>query len=123
MEFDIMAGAEEALQDTKELFNETGVPIEPFNLDKEREEGAFHAGGGYLPFNHPQVKDAWLESIDGKPCMQADHETHAGFTSVFMTFTLLRHERVFPSIGRCSLYSPFAFPISHCAVIPPFRLS
>ncbi len=31
------AGAEEGHQDSKELFNETGVPIEPFNLDRERE--------------------------------------------------------------------------------------
>ena len=60
-----MAGAEEAVQEPKELFNETGLPIEPFNLDKEREEGTFDAGGGYIPSNFPQVKDAWLESIDG----------------------------------------------------------
>ena len=62
---DNMAGAEEALQEPKELFNETGLPIEPFNLDKEREEGMFDASGGYIPTNFPQVKDAWLESIDG----------------------------------------------------------
>ena len=61
-----LAGAEEPVQDPKEQFNETGVPIEPFNLDKEREEGVFDAGGGYVPSNFPQVKDAWLESIDGK---------------------------------------------------------
>ncbi len=60
-------GAEEGLQDPKELFNETGVPIEPFNLNREREEGHFDAGGGYIPSNYPQVKDAWLESVDGEP--------------------------------------------------------
>lgn len=65
MASDNMAGAEEALQEPKELFNETGLPIEPFNLDKEREEGMFDASGGYIPTNFPQVKDAWLESIDG----------------------------------------------------------
>ena len=58
------AGAEEGHQSSKELFNETGVPIEPFNLDREREEGHFDAGGGYIPHNFPQVKDAWLESVD-----------------------------------------------------------
>lgn len=58
------AGAEEGHQDSKELFNETGVPVEPFNLDREREEGHFDAGGGYIPHNFPQVKDAWLESVD-----------------------------------------------------------
>ena len=40
------------------------MPIEPFNLDREREEGHFDAGGGYIPHNFPQVKDAWLESVD-----------------------------------------------------------
>ena len=62
---DDTAGAEEAIQEPKELFNETGLPIEPFNRDKEREEGTFDAGGGYISTNFPQVKDAWLESIDG----------------------------------------------------------
>ncbi|KAL0041833.1 hypothetical protein WJX79_005958 [Trebouxia sp. C0005] len=61
---DTASGAGEGLQDSKELFNETGVPIEPFNLDREREEGHFDAGGGYIPHNFPQVKDAWLESVD-----------------------------------------------------------
>lgn len=61
---DTASGAEEGHQDSKELFNETGVPIEPFNLDREREEGHFDAGGGYIPHNFPQVKDAWLESVD-----------------------------------------------------------
>ena len=59
------AGAEEDMQDSREQFNETGVPIEPFNLDREREKGQFDAGGGYIPNNFPQVKDAWLDSIDG----------------------------------------------------------
>lgn len=61
------AGAEEGVQDAREHFNETGVPIEPFNLDKEREEGYFDAEGGYIANNFPQVKDAWLDSIDGQP--------------------------------------------------------
>ena len=59
-------GAEEGMQDSKEQFNETGVPIEPFNLDREREEGRFDAGVGYIPNNFPQVKDAWLDSIEGE---------------------------------------------------------
>lgn len=46
---DNMAGAVEAVQVSKGLLNETGLPIEPFNLDKEREEGTFDAGAGYPP--------------------------------------------------------------------------
>ena len=57
--------AEEKYDQPQELFNETGVPIEPFNLNREREEGNFDAAGGYIPNNFPQVKDAWLEGIDG----------------------------------------------------------
>ena len=48
-----VTGAEEGMQDSREHFNETGVPIEPFNLDREREEGQFDAGGGYIPNNFP----------------------------------------------------------------------
>lgn len=59
--------AEEKYDQPQELFNETGVPIEPFNLNREREEGNFDATGGYVPNNLPQVKDAWLAGIDGKP--------------------------------------------------------
>lgn len=59
--------AEENNDQPQELFNETGVPIEPLNLNREREEGTFDSAGGYIPSNFPQVKDAWLAGIDGAP--------------------------------------------------------
>ncbi|KAH0975394.1 hypothetical protein GBA52_017293 [Prunus armeniaca] len=46
---------------------EDGIPIEPFNLDKEREEGYFDADGNfveYAPNEKNQVKDAWLDSVE-----------------------------------------------------------
>lgn len=58
--------AGEGYDQPPELFNETGVPIEPFNLNREREEGTFDAGGSYIAHNLPQVEDAWLAGIDGK---------------------------------------------------------
>ncbi|CAA3030927.1 CD2 antigen cytoplasmic tail-binding 2 [Olea europaea subsp. europaea] len=48
-----------------ETFVEEGVQIDPFNLDKEREEGYFDANGNYVEYvNENQIKDAWLDSVD-----------------------------------------------------------
>ncbi|XP_051147199.1 uncharacterized protein LOC127262527 [Andrographis paniculata] len=48
-----------------ETFVEEGVPIEPFNLDKEREEGYFDENGNYVEYvNQNEIKDAWLDSVD-----------------------------------------------------------
>ncbi|KAL2537042.1 CD2-binding protein-related [Forsythia ovata] len=48
-----------------ETFVEEGVQIDPFNLDKEREEGYFDANGNYVEYvNENEIKDAWLDSVD-----------------------------------------------------------
>ncbi|KAH6773259.1 hypothetical protein C2S52_003876 [Perilla frutescens var. hirtella] len=48
-----------------EAFIEEGVPVEPFNLDKEREEGYFDENGNYVEYvNQNEIKDAWLDSVD-----------------------------------------------------------
>jgi len=74
-----------------ETFIDDGIAIEPFNLDKEREEGYFDASGNYVEylnqneikvlvlhqtFSTPRphslhlflilvsVQDAWLDSVD-----------------------------------------------------------
>lgn len=40
-----------------ETFVEEGVPIEPFNLDKEREEGYFDESGNYVEYmNQNEIK-------------------------------------------------------------------
>ncbi|KAH0757012.1 hypothetical protein KY290_020505 [Solanum tuberosum] len=48
-----------------ETFIDDGIAIEPFNLDKEREEGYFDASGNYVEYlNQNEIKDAWLDSVD-----------------------------------------------------------
>lgn len=48
----------------QKLFNEAGVPIEPFHLRREREEGAFDADGNYVAHRRAEpADDAWLESL------------------------------------------------------------
>ncbi|GAB4838451.1 hypothetical protein Ancab_027985 [Ancistrocladus abbreviatus] len=49
-------------------FVEDGIQIEPFNLEKEREEGYFDAEGNFVEYvNDKEVKDAWLDSIEVDP--------------------------------------------------------
>ncbi|CAN6686232.1 unnamed protein product [Malus baccata var. baccata] len=48
-----------------EDFVEDGIRIEPFNLNKEREEGYFDANGNFVEYaNKNEVKDAWLDSVE-----------------------------------------------------------
>ncbi|KAK6945724.1 hypothetical protein RJ641_013268 [Dillenia turbinata] len=48
-----------------ENFLDDGIPIEPFNLNKEREEGYFDAAGNFVEYAHEsEIKDAWLDSVD-----------------------------------------------------------
>ncbi|GER55522.1 CD2-binding protein-related [Striga asiatica] len=48
-----------------EPFVEEGVELEPFNLDKEREEGYFDENGNYVEYMmQNEIKDAWLDSVD-----------------------------------------------------------
>lgn len=48
-----------------ETFVDDGIEIEPFNLNKEREEGYFDASGNYVEYlNENEIKDAWLDSVD-----------------------------------------------------------
>ncbi|KAG5608668.1 hypothetical protein H5410_019949 [Solanum commersonii] len=48
-----------------ETFIDDGIAIEPFNLNKEREEGYFDASGNYVEYlNQNEIKDAWLDSVD-----------------------------------------------------------
>lgn len=34
----------------EETFEDDGIPLEPFNLSKEREEGYFDAAGNYVEY-------------------------------------------------------------------------
>ncbi|KAJ7519515.1 hypothetical protein O6H91_20G042600 [Diphasiastrum complanatum] len=45
--------------------DEDGVPLEPFNLKQEREEGYFDAEGNYVEYRlDREFKDAWLDSAE-----------------------------------------------------------
>ncbi|KAJ7946718.1 CD2 antigen cytoplasmic tail-binding protein 2 [Quillaja saponaria] len=49
-------------------FVDDGIQIEPFNLDKEREEGYFDADGNFVEyFNDNDIKDAWLDNVEVVP--------------------------------------------------------
>lgn len=47
-----------------QLFNEAGVPIEPFHLKKERDDGYFDGEGNYVPFKVDDFRDAWLDGLE-----------------------------------------------------------
>ncbi|KAG6409155.1 hypothetical protein SASPL_132189 [Salvia splendens] len=55
--------AEFQYQDNEEFIDE-GVPLEPFNLEQEREEGYFDDNGNYVEYMNKQIKDAWLDGVD-----------------------------------------------------------
>ncbi|PHU17184.1 hypothetical protein BC332_12879 [Capsicum chinense] len=64
-----------------ETFIDDGIAIEPFNLNKEREEGFFDASGNYVEYlNENEIKDAWLDSVDtekrysGKSAMKISND-------------------------------------------------
>lgn len=59
-----MEAAEEDYDEPEELFNDQGVPIEPFNLRQERQEGYFDADGNYIEYRLDAVQDAWLEGLE-----------------------------------------------------------
>ena len=40
------------------------IPLEPFNLRKEREEGYFDAEGNYIEYRLQLNEDAWLAMIN-----------------------------------------------------------
>ncbi|KAL6846065.1 hypothetical protein ACP4OV_023513 [Aristida adscensionis] len=49
-------------------FVEDGVRIEPFNLEREREEGYFDENGNFVEYARGnEIKDAWLDSVEVDP--------------------------------------------------------
>nr|XP_023910797.1 SUPPRESSOR OF ABI3-5-like [Quercus suber] len=63
---DVMA-AEVDYKDN-DSFVDDGIQIEPFNLNKEREEGYFDADGNFVEYvNDNEIKDAWLDSVEAEP--------------------------------------------------------
>ncbi|KAJ6711439.1 PROTEIN LIN1 [Salix purpurea] len=62
------ASAAEVAYEENENFVEDGILIEPFNLEKEKEEGYFDAEGNFVEYIiQNEIKDAWLDSIQVDP--------------------------------------------------------
>ncbi|TKY71458.1 CD2 antigen cytoplasmic tail-binding protein [Spatholobus suberectus] len=60
--------AAEVTYEDSENFVDDGIQIEPFNLDKEREEGYFDASGNFVEYvRENEIKDAWLDNIEVDP--------------------------------------------------------
>ncbi|KAK7331708.1 hypothetical protein VNO80_28445 [Phaseolus coccineus] len=58
----------EVTYEDNENFVDDGIQIEPFNLDKEREEGYFDAAGNFVEYvRENEIKDAWLDNIEVDP--------------------------------------------------------
>ncbi|KAM4698414.1 CD2 antigen cytoplasmic tail-binding protein 2 [Rhinophrynus dorsalis] len=51
-------------QENATLESEGGVPITPFNLNEEMEEGHFDSEGNYFLRKETQIRDHWLDNID-----------------------------------------------------------
>ncbi|BDA43366.1 probable CD2 antigen cytoplasmic tail-binding protein 2 at N-terminal half [Coccomyxa sp. Obi] len=60
-------------------WDNSGVPLEPFNLKHERETGYFDDDGNYVAYCDAEPDDAWLESLPRGPEVdQADEEESDG---------------------------------------------
>ncbi|KAL2342105.1 hypothetical protein Fmac_010045 [Flemingia macrophylla] len=60
--------AAEITYEDNENFVDDGIQIEPFNLDKEREEGYFDAEGNFVEYvRENEIKDAWLDNVEVDP--------------------------------------------------------
>lgn len=57
-----------------ETFIDDGIAIEPFNLDKEREEGYFDAAGNYVEYlNENEIKVLVFHEAFSIPSPQSLH--------------------------------------------------
>ncbi|RCV32182.1 hypothetical protein SETIT_6G237300v2 [Setaria italica] len=53
-------------------FVDDGIRIEPFNLEREREEGYFDENGNFVEYARGnEIKDAWLDSVEVDPTFVA----------------------------------------------------
>ncbi|KAL2579229.1 hypothetical protein AAZV13_15G050000 [Glycine max] len=60
--------AAEVTYEDNENFVDDGIQIEPFNLEKEREEGYFDAAGNFVEYvRENEIKDAWLDNVEVDP--------------------------------------------------------
>ncbi|XP_050377820.1 LIN1-like protein [Argentina anserina] len=58
------SGPAEKIKSDYKNFVEDGIQFDPFNLEKEREEGYFDADGNFVEYVEQNIKDAWFDSLD-----------------------------------------------------------
>lgn len=65
IDWDVPQPSEADYDDPAELFTDSGIPIEPFHLKAEREEGYFdRESGGYVRLRRVEgVEDAWADAL------------------------------------------------------------
>lgn len=83
---DDVAAAEAAYDEPDELWTEDGIPIEPFHLKREREEGYFDVDGNYVEYALKDADDAWLSSLAGANSCLNLCKKNSG------TFEIVRHQ-------------------------------
>ncbi|XP_038561927.1 CD2 antigen cytoplasmic tail-binding protein 2 [Micropterus salmoides] len=62
--YDILANDDVEGQEGATIDCDEGVPITPFNLDEEMQEGHFDSEGNYFIKKEQQIRDNWLDNID-----------------------------------------------------------
>ncbi|XP_046893662.1 CD2 antigen cytoplasmic tail-binding protein 2 isoform X3 [Hypomesus transpacificus] len=62
--YNILASDDVEGQESATIDCDEGVPITPFNLDEEMEEGYFDSEGNYFIKKDEDVRDNWLDNID-----------------------------------------------------------
>ena len=76
-----VAGAEVEYGVHAQNWDNSGVPLEPFNLNQEREAGYFDEDGNYVAYCEAESDDAWLESLPQgtQPSCAVSHVCHLKF--------------------------------------------
>uniref|UniRef100_A0A673XF20 CD2 antigen cytoplasmic tail-binding protein 2 n=1 Tax=Salmo trutta TaxID=8032 RepID=A0A673XF20_SALTR len=62
--YNILASDDVEGQEGATIDCDEGVPITPFNLDEEMQEGHFDSEGNYYVKNDEDIRDNWLDNID-----------------------------------------------------------
>ncbi|XP_051988394.1 CD2 antigen cytoplasmic tail-binding protein 2 [Xyrauchen texanus] len=62
--YNILASDDVEGQEMATIDYDEGVPITPFNLDEEMQEGHFDSEGNYFVNNDKDIRDNWLDNID-----------------------------------------------------------
>ncbi|CAL8310842.1 unnamed protein product [Arctogadus glacialis] len=62
--YDMLASDDVEGQEGATIDCDEGIPITPFNLDEEMQEGHFDAEGNYYVKKDEEIRDNWLDNID-----------------------------------------------------------